>query len=351
MPAVERRTGGIAVDRIDAVVIRVLVRDEQEVGMDVVDRRIVEAQPALRQAGDAGAERIDEDALRAVERERRLAVPADAHQLPPGGVEGVPPPRRPARCARSAWTAAWSCSSESGGTACGVAASAAQSVEQPVQMPAPGGRLDRGRRVDQRGERPEQQGEIGEREIGAQAPLLARALEDLLEQLRDLLPRALDPAGARRRAQEDVLEQAVAGLDLERLLEVAHESLPAVGLGGGGLGDRDELADAPLEDGLDECVARREVPVERAGADARAPRDLLERGLDAPLGEHLAGRGDEQLVIAPRVAPLPRLLARDACHAAIIPIPEGSLRYLLWSDAWPPNVTKTQTEPDESTRP
>ena len=79
-----------------------------------------------------------------------------------------------------------------------------------------------------------------------------------------------------------------------------------------------KLADAPLEDRLDERVARREVPVERADADARAARDLLERGLDAPLGEHLAGRGDEQLVVAPRVAPLPCLLSRDAAHASSI---------------------------------
>ena len=124
----------------------------------------------------------------------------------------------------------------------------------------------------------------------------------------------LGTAAAGRRAQQDVLEQAVAGLDLEDPLEQADEREPAVGLGRGRLGERHELAEPPLEDGLHERVARREVPVERADADARAPGDLLERRLDAAFGEDLAGRGDEQLVIAPRVAALPRLLACDPRH-------------------------------------
>ena len=83
---------------------------------------------------------------------------------------------------------------------------------------------------------------------------------------------------------------------------------PAVGLGRGRLGDRDELADATLEDRLDERLARREMPVERADPETGAARDLLERGVDSLLGEHLARRRDEQLVVPLRV--------RDADPAA-----------------------------------
>ena len=142
-----------------------------------------------------------------------------------------------------------------------------------------------------------------------------RALEHLLEQAAQLGSRAAPtrplPGGER---QKHVLEHAVARLHLEHLLEEAREREPARRAPRGRLGDRDEVADAALEDGLDERVARREVAVERADADARAASDLLERRLDAALGEDLARRRDEQLVVAARVAPL-SLPARRRCRS------------------------------------
>ena len=91
------------------------------------------------------------------------------------------------------------------------------------------------------------------------------------------------------------------------------------------------------------CGARRPPrPAHRAsrsgGRAFRCPRPHAGRSprasLDAALGEDLAGRGDEQLVVAARVAPLPRLLSCDTRHGGRIPIPEASLRFLLVCGAW-----------------
>ena len=124
----------------------------------------------------------------------------------------------------------------------------------------------------------------------------------------------LDAPRARRRAQEHVLEHAVAGLDLEHPLEEAHEREPAVGLG-----RRPPRRPRRTR----RCAARR--PPRRARRASRsagracrsptpgAPGDLLERGLDAALREHLASRRHEQLVVAARVAPLP-CPARRRCR-------------------------------------
>jgi len=109
--------------------------------------------------------------------------------------------------------------------------------------------------------------------------LLTGALENLLEQPAQLLPGAHEVTGAGRMVHERVLEHAIAGLQLQRLFEEADESLPAVGLGRCRLGDRSKLADSTFEDRLDECLARCEVPVERADADTGSPRDFLERSL------------------------------------------------------------------------
>jgi hypothetical protein len=44
------------------------------------------------------------------------------------------------------------------------------------------------------------------------------------------------------------------------------------------------------------------VAVERADAETGPACDLFERRLDAPLGEHVSGGGDQQPVVALRVA-------------------------------------------------
>jgi hypothetical protein len=60
-------------------VIEVLVGDEQEVGADTVDRRVLELDPA-RGHRRGVAEGVDEDSrLRCAQAKRRLAVPVNLH--------------------------------------------------------------------------------------------------------------------------------------------------------------------------------------------------------------------------------------------------------------------------------
>ena len=68
------------------------------------------------------------------------------------------------------------------------------------------------------------------------------------------------------------------------------------------LGEGDELLERLLENGVDEVCARREVAVERPDADARVPRDLARRHVDARGGEQLARGCDEAFAVPLRVA-------------------------------------------------
>jgi len=70
------------------------------------------------------------------------------------------------------------------------------------------------------------------------------------------------------------------------------------------VGQRLELLDPVAEHGLHQVVARGEVAVQRADADAGAARDVLQRRAGVVLGERLAGGGDQRVVIATRVGAL-----------------------------------------------
>jgi len=75
-----RRTHNLrrAADDLHDVVIGVLVRHQQDVGLNVLDRGIVEAKPSLREPVH-GSEGVDEDRALAADQEGRLPVPADPH--------------------------------------------------------------------------------------------------------------------------------------------------------------------------------------------------------------------------------------------------------------------------------
>ena len=73
-------TTGVAGDDLDAVVVEVLVRDEQQVGGDGGDRGVEPLDPPPGEALADVAERVDHHALLPFEQERGLSEPADAHQ-------------------------------------------------------------------------------------------------------------------------------------------------------------------------------------------------------------------------------------------------------------------------------
>ena len=79
--------------------------------------------------------------------------------------------------------------------------------------------------------------------------------------------------------------------------------MPRVVLGERRLGERDQLVERLLEDGVDEIGARREVAVQRPDADAGVTCDLACRNVDAVRGEQLARGRDETRAIALRVTP------------------------------------------------
>ena len=104
-------------------------------------------------------------------------------------------------------------------------------------------------------------------------------------------------------AEHLLRERALRGREADELAQPCDERVPGLQVGevGGRAADGLDLVEV---DGLEQVLARREVAVERADADLRAPRDVLERGRRAVLGEGLARRGDELLVVAARVRAL-----------------------------------------------
>ena len=53
-----------------------------------------------------------------------------------------------------------------------------------------------------------------------------------------------------------------------------------------------------LEQGVDQRVLVREAPVDRADPDARVGGDVVERDVQAPLGEDLGGGGEDSRAVA-----------------------------------------------------
>ncbi len=85
-------------------------------------------------------------------------------------------------------------------------------------------------------------------------------------------------------------------------LEVELDRAPAR-LGAEDLGrEVVQVADRGVVELPDERVAGGEVAVDRAGADAGAHREFVERRLDAALGEQGPRLDEEPLMIAPRIA-------------------------------------------------
>ena len=148
-------------------------------------------------------------------------------------------------------------------------------VEQDPQVTPPGVWSDLGGRLEDRRERPHRDREIGDREVVAQRPLLAGAVDQPLQQRQDLPAALCDDAAAARLAQEHCSQRQVPGLELEHLLEEAGQPRPGVLGSGRLLGQPDDLADVLGVDRLDQRVARRE-------SGGRASRSRPRRGARSP---------------------------------------------------------------------
>jgi hypothetical protein len=81
----------------------------------------------------------------------------------------------------------------------------------------------------------------------------------------------------------------VAGLHRTYGLYVGGEAAPGVGVGQAGLDGSEVLAHPLGEHRGDQVTAGREPPVERGVPRPRPPGDLVQRRVQAVLGEHLPG--------------------------------------------------------------
>ncbi|CAO0834024.1 hypothetical protein SMICM17S_10618 [Streptomyces microflavus] len=105
---------------------------------------------------------------------------------------------------------------------------------------------------------------------------------------------------------EDAGEHRAQGADpfVGGRVHEAAERGERVGLRGDGLFGPQGGAGGDREDDLmGEGGAVGEVPVERGVADARPPRDVVERHVRPELDEHLTGGRDDPLAVAERVGP------------------------------------------------
>src|SRR6185312_8483763 len=109
---------------------------------------------------------------------------------------------------------------------------------------------------------PEDERQVLRREVRAQGALLLGAFDDLPQQWAHPRAHLLGPAGALLPAPEHVLDTAVAGMQLDGLLDEGREAEPGVLYRGALLGQTDDLRERLLEHGVDQLVLRREVPVE-----------------------------------------------------------------------------------------
>src|SRR5581483_5966441 len=143
--------------------------------------------------------------------------------------------------------------------------------------------------------------DLGDRDVWADDASVLGALEEGLACCEERGAAGLEELGVLVEVVEQLVGERALGREIgHEAVDPGGERLPGVGVVefGGGAAD---LLDV---EGLEECLAVREVAVERADPDTGAPCDLLKRDRFSTLGERLAGGGEDLLVVAPCVRAL-----------------------------------------------
>ncbi len=115
------------------------------------------------------------------------------------------------------------------------------------------------------------------------------------------------PLGGLAGAEHDLAQSAVVRLEFAHLLQAGRQPVPRVGIVGRLPGGCLDLVDHRVEDRVDQLFLVGEVPVGGAHAEPRVPGHVVEGRGQAPVAEHLAGRGQQttpvQLGVAPQRRP------------------------------------------------
>jgi hypothetical protein len=129
-------------------------------------------------------------------------------------------------------------------------------------------------------------------EIRAHDAGLLGPVQELHGDRRDAVASHRDPLTAPIPGEQRLLEPAVLRLQTADRAHERLERVPRVVDLERLAGDRLDVGDLVLEEGVDERVLVGEAPVHRAHADTGRDRDVVQRHVEAALGEH-PGRGLE----------------------------------------------------------
>ncbi len=182
----------------------------------------------------------------------------------------------------------------------------AEAVEQQREVAAPQVGVQFGGRGQGPAERAEPEQQVRGDDVGAHGALLLRAGDQRADRRGVATADPEQPGGGRGGPGDQVVDPPVRGDQFEDPLEVPLDRAPGV-LGGQrlrpGFGDQ---VRGVREDLADQGVAGREVPVEGGVADTRLLGDLVERDVQPVPREQVAGGGEQEVAVAPRVEPQPR---------------------------------------------
>jgi cellulose synthase/poly-beta-1,6-N-acetylglucosamine synthase-like glycosyltransferase len=174
----------------------------------------------------------------------------------------------------------------------------AQPVEHEGQVPAPDLRPDRQRVLGGRADHELDHRDVGGAQVGAQHPGVLGALHQRADHRQHAPARLLHHVAPVAGEHEDLAQATIAGHHHPGTLEEGNEPGPRVGIGEALLREPGQRVKAFGEQDLDQGLLVGKPPVHRAHPDARARRDVVERGLQPVLGEHLGRRLEDALPVA-----------------------------------------------------
>ena len=189
-------------------------------------------------------------------------------------------------------------------------AGGAEAVEDIREVAAPSGGRGIGRPLNQTGAGHQDQYYVAVAEVGAQSTGCLSVVDQLVQVVEgdtaelDQLPLAAD------RGDEKVCQGAVARLQFTEEDEMPGEPRPRIGIGQRVLAGFDHLAHRVHEDRGDQVPALGEPPVEGGVADPGPAGDLVQRRLEATLGEHGPGSLDQLQAVTLGIGSQARLAGR-----------------------------------------